>query len=192
MPRAKRIHYAGAFYHVMLRGNNYQDIFLCDNDRKCLCDIWQEALIKFKHCVHAFCLMSNHVHFLVQVDEVPLSKIIQNISVRYTYWFNKKSGRIGHLFQGRYKAILIESDEYVLEVCRYIHLNPVRAGMVIRPDEYFWSSHNDYLGEKRFSWISTDWFLQLFSDDPAIARERYKDFMTQTKDCPAKLCFRQK
>ena len=106
MARKPRIHYPGAVYHVMLRGNGGQDIFFCHSDRVCLYSLLQEGIAKYKYRVHAFCLMTNHLHLLIQIAEIPLSKIIQNISFRYTRYINKTQKKTGHLFQGRYKAIL--------------------------------------------------------------------------------------
>jgi len=123
----------------MLRSNAGQAIFYNDEDRYHLYLLLQEGMSRYGHRIHGFCLMSNHVHLAVQVGEEPLSKIMQNLSFRYTRWVNRKQKRIGHLFQGRYKAILVEQDSYLLELVRYIHLNPVRAKMVRQPSAYSWS-----------------------------------------------------
>lgn len=100
--------------------------------------------------------MKNHVHLAIRVREIPLYKIIQNLSFRYTRYINKKKSQIGHLFQGRYKAILIDVDSYLLELVRYLHLNPVRAKLVTNPADYNWSGHNSYIGKKRESRITVD------------------------------------
>jgi REP element-mobilizing transposase RayT len=107
--------------------------------------------------------MTNHIHLAVQVDDISLSKIIQNLSFRYTRWINKCRKRIGHLFQGRYKAILVDADSYLLELVRYIHLNSCRAGIVNDPKDYPWSGHRTYLGEEQLPWLTTDWILSQFS-----------------------------
>ncbi|HYF97629.1 MAG TPA: transposase [Coxiellaceae bacterium] len=177
MPRALRIHYENACYHVILRGNNYEDIFLSDNDQLLFCALLEKAIQKFNFKIHLFCLMTNHVHLLIQVSETPLSKIMQNISMRYTYWLNKKLARVGHVFQGRYKAILVEKDEYLLELCRYIHFNPVKAAITTRAEDYHWSSHNDYLGKRHFPWLTTIWILNYFHENSLIAEREYKIFM---------------
>ena len=140
MARRARIHYPGAVYHVMLRGNGGQDIFVDDSDRIRFYDLLEEGVRRFDVRIAALCLMSNHVHLVVQVAEVPLSRLIQNVSFRYTRYRNAKERRTGHLFQGRYRAILIDAEAYLLELVRYIHLNPVRAGLVKDPEDYRWSS----------------------------------------------------
>ena len=127
MVRKTRIHYFGAVYHVILRGNGGQDIFYSQEDRYRLYLLLQEGIERFGHRIHAFCLMTNHLHIVVQVGDIALSKIFQNVSFRYTRYINKKQNRIGHLFQGRYKALLIDADTYLLELVRYIHNNPLRG-----------------------------------------------------------------
>jgi REP element-mobilizing transposase RayT len=163
MARRGRIHYSGAVYHVMVRGNGGQDIFFDESDRIRFCDLLEEGVKRFQVRIPALCLMSNHVHLVVQVDEIPLSRLIQNVSFRYTRYRNAKERRTGHLFQGRYKAIVIDVERYLLELVRYIHLNPVRAGIVGRPEEYRWSSHRAYLGKEDWPWLSTDWILSRYS-----------------------------
>lgn len=142
MARKPRIHYPGAFYHVMLRGNDGQVIFFDDSDRCRFYLLIQEGISRFRYRVHAFCCMGNHIHLTIQVSEIPLSRIIQNLSFRYTRWINRKYGRIGHLFQGRYKAILVDADIYLAQLVRYIHLNPVRGRLVMNPEDFSWSGHN--------------------------------------------------
>jgi len=141
MTRKSRIHYPGAVYHVILRGNGGEDIFFARQDRTRFYLLLQEGVERYGHRIHAFCCMTNHVHLAIQVAEISLAKIIQNVSFRYTRHINKRKKRIGHLFQGRYKALLIDAETYLLELVRYIHLNPVRAGIVHKPDEYPWSGH---------------------------------------------------
>jgi REP element-mobilizing transposase RayT len=179
MARKPRIHFPGAVYHVMLRGNGGQDIFFCPSDRACLYSLLQEGIEKYKYRVHAFCLMANHLHILIQIAEIPLSKIIQNISFRYTRYINKTQKKTGHLFQGRYKAILIDADSYLLQVVRYIHNNPLRAKIVHTAEEYPWSSHHAYLGRTVIPWLYTDWVLGQFSNDVAKARQLYAEFVAQ-------------
>jgi putative transposase len=175
--RKPRIHYPGAVYHVILRGNAGQDIFFADEDRYRFYRFLQEGRVKFGHRIHAFCLMTNHVHLALQVGEIPLSRIIQNLSQRYTMWVNWREDRKGHLFQGRYKAILLDADRYLLELIRYIHLNPVRAGAVKQPKDYRWSSHRVYLREENLPWLTTDWVLNQFSNGSGTARQSYQQFV---------------
>jgi len=179
MARKPRIHFPGAVYHVMLRGNGGQDIFFCPSDRIRLYGLLQEGIEKYKHRVHAFCLMANHLHLLIQIAEIPLSKIIQNISFRYTRYSNKTQKKTGHLFQGRYKAILIDADSYLLQLVRYIHNNPLRAKIVHTSEDYPWSSHHAYLGRTVIPWLYADWVLGQFSNDVAKARQLYAEFFAQ-------------
>ncbi len=177
MARKPRVHVVGGLYHVMLRGNRGEDIFFSDEDRYHLYLLIQEGIERYGYRIHAFCLMDNHLHLAVQVAEVSLSKIAQNLSFRYTRWVNKAQSRVGHLFQGRYKAILVDANTYLLELVRYIHLNPVRARMVSEPGAYAWSGHRAYLGQERVPWLTTDWVLGQFSKRRSSARERYRRFV---------------
>jgi len=177
MARKPRLHVPGGFYHVMLRGNAGQDIFFSDGDRAVFCLLVQEGIERFGHRVHGFCLMSNHVHLLIQVADVPLSRVMQNLSFRYTRWINRQRGQVGHLFQGRYKAVLVDADAYLLELVRYIHLNPVRAGLVADPVAYPWSGHRAYLGLEEIPWLHTEWVLGQFARRLATCRKRYAAFV---------------
>lgn len=181
MARKPRVHYPGALYHVMLRGNGGQDIFFEDADRYRFYLLLQEGTARYGHRIHAFCLMSNHVHLAIQVADVSLSRIMQNIGFRYTRWINWRRGGSGHLFQGRFKAVLVDADSYLLELTRYIHLNPVRAGIVQSPENYPWSGHRAYLGHDAIPWLTTDWVLSQFVADPAQARGAFRDFVEEGK-----------
>lgn len=182
MARKPRLHYPGACYHVILRGNGGQDIFFHKQDRSKFFFLLQEGIEKYKHRIHAYCLMTNHVHLAVQVGDIPLSRIIQNVSFRYTRYINRRRNQVGHLFQGRYKAILIDADSFLLELVRYIHNNPVRAGMVKLPEKYLWSSHTAYLGKGSVPWLTTDWILSRFATEERHARELYRDFVLAGRD----------
>ncbi len=177
MARKPRIHFPGACYHVMVRGNAGQDLFLDDFDRLRFLSLLDKGVARFRHLIHAYCLMTNHVHLLVQVADIPLSRIIQNVSFRYTRFVNSTRKRAGHLFQGRYKAVLVDGDTYLLELVRYIHTNPLRAGLVDRLDGYPWSSHSVYLGETTLSWLTTDWVLAHFAGQQKRAVALYRDFL---------------
>ena len=122
MARKPRLHVPGGVYHVMLRGNGGQDIFFDAEDRSHLYLLIQQGVERYRHRIHGFCCMPNHLHLVIQVKEAPLSQIMQNLAFRYTRWINTKHTRSGHVFQGRYKAILVEADRYLLELVRYIHL----------------------------------------------------------------------
>lgn len=163
-------------HHVILRGNAGAPIFFSDQDRYRLYMILQYAVERFGCQIHAFCLMRNHIHLIVQTTDIPLSRIMQNVSLRFTKWINYTQSRTGHLFQGRYKALLIDADAYLLELVRYIHLNPVRAGIVASADEYQWSGHNAYLGKELLPWFATDYVLSMLSPDTEQARKTYDSF----------------
>ena len=115
MARKPRIHAPSAIYHVLLRGNARQEIFADDKDRYCFYDIFQQSCERYRHRIHAFCLMSNHVHLEIQVAEIALSRIMQNISQRYSQWYNWRHSKFGHVFQGKYKAVMVDADSYLLE-----------------------------------------------------------------------------
>ena len=179
MARKARIHVPGGLYHVMLRGNAGEDIFFSKEDRYHFYLLLQEGISRFGYRVHGFCLMRNHIHLVLQVGKVPLSKILQNLSFRYTRWFNQKKKRIGHLFQGRYKALLVDADQYLLQLIRYIHLNPVRAKIVKRPEEYPWSGHKAYLGRQKLPWLSTEWVLGQLGKRKLKAVEKYQEYVRE-------------
>jgi len=182
MARKPRVHYPAALYHVILRGNGGQEIFFGQEDRFRFYLLLQEGIERYGHQVHAFCLMTNHVHLAIQVGEVRLPRIIQNLAFRYTRWVNWRGKRTGHLFQGRYKAVLIDADSYLLELTRYIHLNPVRSGMVRRPEDYPWSGHRAYLGMETIPWLTTDWVLSMFSNKGDRARRAYRGFVEEGRE----------
>ena len=179
MPRRPRVHVAGAFYHVTLRGNHQQAIFRNAADRTTLNAIVAEQLGKSGARLHAYCWMTNHLHLLVQVSDIPLGRPMQRISARYARWFQSTLPTTGHLFERRYHALLVDADSYLLEAVRYIHLNPVRAELVRYPNEYRWSSHGVYLGDREEPWVTTDFVLGMLSPTLARARSVYRDFVLQ-------------
>ena len=177
MARKPRIHLSGGFYHVILRGNAGQSVFPTAVDRYRFFLLLQEGTCRFDYRVHAFCFMTNHIHLVLQPGEITLSRSMQNLSFRYTRWVNWREKRTGHLFQGRYKAVLVDGDSYLLELIRYLHLNPVRANMVLSPEEYPWSSHRAYLGKELFPWLTMDMVLEQFSKSSGKARIAYEAFV---------------
>jgi REP element-mobilizing transposase RayT len=179
MPRKPRIHLPGGFYHVMLRGNGGQEVFLDPQDGRLFLGILGEAAGRFGMRVHAWCLMPNHMHLLLQVGAEPLARAMQRITQRYTGIINKREQRTGHLFQGRYKAVLVDADSYLLELARYIHLNPVRAGLAKTPDAWRWSSHRAFLGLEETSILTTDDLLGRFAGQRGTAIERYRAFIAE-------------
>lgn len=177
MARQPRLHVPGGLYHVILRGNARQDVFFTAGDRKYFYELLTEGVLRFGYRVHAFCLMSNHLHLALQAGESPLSAGMQNLSFRYTRYLNTRLNRVGHVFQGRFKAYLVDQDRYGLELVRYLHLNPVRAGMVKSPGAYAFSSHRAYLGREALPWLTTDWVLGQFSSRAGMARARFAAFV---------------
>ncbi len=178
MARPIRIIYPGAYYHVTSRGNERRDVFKSRRDREKFLSYIQSATERYSAVIHAYCLMSNHYHMLLETPEGNLSEIMHHINGAYTTYFNVKRKRSGHLFQGRYKAILVEADEYATELSRYIHLNPVRAGIVSRPEEFEWSSYRGYINQGAApSWLKTDFILGYFVTGTADARKHYQSFV---------------
>lgn len=178
MARKPRIEFEGAFYHVITRGNQRQRVFKDRDDYERYLKILGNYKIQYDYVLYAYVLMSNHIHLLIETKEKPLSKILQGINQSYTIYFNKRYGMVGHLFQGRYKAILCEKDAYLLSLVKYIHLNPIRAKVVKSFEEYPWSSHRCYVGGVRNERIvDTEQVLKMFSEDRGRARRLYRDYM---------------
>lgn len=161
MPRKNRSHYYEAMYHVMLRGNYRQSIFNDDEDRLYFYSLLENTIEKFNFKVHVFCLMTNHVHFVIEIKYVPLWKIVQSFASSYAGYSNRKYNRSGHLFQGRYKAKLIQDEKYLLTLCYYIHINPVQAKMVNHINTYAWSSHMSYLGRNHIPWLTINYVNEI-------------------------------
>lgn len=178
MARPLRISFPGAFYHVTARGNEQKDIFKSRRDREKFLEYLASATERYGALIHVYCLMSNHYHLLLETPAGNLSQIMRHINGAYTTYFNVKRKRSGHLFQGRYKAILVEVDEYAAELSRYMHLNPVRVGMATKPDEYTWSSYRSYIGEENDpQWLYRDFILGCFGKNTATAMKKYRTFV---------------
>lgn len=180
MPRKPRIEFEGAFYHVIARGNQRQNIFNDESDCQKYLQLLNIYKKRYNYSLYAYVLMSNHVHLLLETKDVPLSKILQGIHQTYTMHFNRKNKTVGHLFQGRYKAILCDRDAYLLALLKYIHYNPVRTGIVTTPDKYLWSSHHAYSGKtKPNGLVDTGQVLSMFSEDKPLGRKLYHEFMNE-------------
>lgn len=146
MARPLRLEFEDALYHITARGDRREPIFDDDADRSALLSIVERAVVRFDAVVYAYCLMRNHYHFVVQTRQPNLSRLMRHINGVYTQSYNRRHAKVGHLFQGRFKAVLVDQDTYFLEVCRYVDLNPVRAGMVKRPADWKWSSYRAHVG----------------------------------------------
>jgi len=177
LARQLRIEYPGALYHVTSRGNEKKDIFRSIKDREKFLSYLSLAWERHGAVFHAYCLMSNHFHLMVETPLGNLSWIMKHINGSYTTYFNVKHKRVGHLLQGRYKAVLVQADTYAAELSRYIHLNPVRAKMVPSPEEYQWSSCRRYLEGTEPSWLSTSLVLGYFGTEFENRRRNYRDYL---------------
>ncbi len=177
MPRKPRIHVPGAFHHVTLRGNHQQEIFFCDAHRRWLDSIVAETLARCGARVHAYCWMSNHIHLLLQAGDVPLGRVMLRIASQYARRVQSHLTTSGHLFERRYHAVLVDADEYLLTLLRYIHANPVAARMVASLDAYPWSSHHAYASGVDHPWVTTHVALGLLHRDADHARTLYQRLM---------------
>jgi putative transposase len=177
MPRAHRRLIAGGIYHVTNRGNRKQPIFLSDADRRLFLDIGKRISGRHRWSVHGYCLMQNHYHLVVQTPNADLSAGMQAINGEYAQWFNRDHGFVGHVFQGRFKAILVESDWHLLELARYLAMNPVRAGLCFSPSQWPWSSFGEVVGDSALSLVQSSKVLRFFGEDPERARQAFREFV---------------
>ena len=177
MPRKLRIHVPDGFYHVTLRGNHQREIFVHDRDRKLLSIIVARALEKYDTKLHAYCWMTNHLHFLLQAGEAPLGSPMRQIAAEFARAMQKKLETTGHFFERRYHAKFVDSDSYLLWLMRYIHLNPVQAGMVRSVEQHPWTSHHVYVGGRKEPWVVTDFVLSMFGSTREAAVRAYAKFV---------------
>jgi len=184
MPRKPRIYQPNGFYHVILRGNNRKPIFFEEKDR----DRWEawlaRALVRYDAMLHCYCWMTNHVHLLIQIGEQPLSRIVQYAAAQYARSTNRRYNRSGHLFERRHRALLVTDDSYLLGLVRYIHRNPVEAGLAATVNDYRWSSHRSYMGAQKQDWLTIDRILAMFGRTGRQACRRYAAFMQEEEDDP--------
>jgi REP element-mobilizing transposase RayT len=180
MARPLRIEFPGAVYHVTSRGNARQAIFIDDEDRGGFLDVLSMVVERFNWLCHAYCLMESHYHLLIETPNGNLSKGMRELNGVYTQGFNQRYRRVGHLFQGRYKAIIVEKDDHLLSLCRYVVLNPERAGIIKRPEQWRWSSYRATVGlAKKPSFLTVDWVLSQFGGQRRVAVEKYKRFVME-------------
>jgi putative transposase len=180
MSRPIRIEFPDALYHVTARGDRREDIFEDDADRQMFLSTLEQVITQFNWLCYAWCLMDNHYHLMIQTPDGNLSKGMRQLNGVYTQASNRRHKRVGHLFQGRFKAILVDSDAYLLELTRYVVLNPVRAGMVKKPDDWSWSSYRANVGlEPAAPWLEVDGLLAQFGKRRSLAQQRYAQFVSE-------------
>lgn len=177
MARKPRIEIAGGLYHIIARGNNRKRIFRSRNDYLKFLGLLERQKAKQPFFLYAYCLMPNHVHLLAEMREDPISRVMQGLLTAYSRYHNRKYRKVGHLFQGRYKAILCQEDRYLAELVRYIHLNPVRAKMVARPEDYEYSGHRAYLGVDTSGLVDVEPVLRHFGANRRRAVNVYSQFV---------------
>lgn len=186
MTRPLRIELSGGVYHVTSRGDGREDIYLNDADRETWLEVLGEVCSRYNWICHAWCQMSNHYHILIETPEANLAKGMRQLNGVYTQRFNRNHERVGHVYQGRYKAIMVERDSYLLELARYIVLNPLRAKMVKRLESWPWSSYLSTCGQAASpDWLQTDWILAQFGLRRASAIQKYVTFIHEGVRLPS-------
>jgi putative transposase len=178
MTRPLRLEFPGALYHVTSRGDRKGKIFLDDSDRHAWLEMLATVCTRFNFVIHAYCQMTNHYHLVVETIDGDLSRGLRQLNGAYSQLFNRRHRLVGHVFQGRYKAILVQKESYLLELARYVVLNPVRAGIVLGPLDWPWSSHRHMMRQTdKPNWLETDWLLHHFGQDLTRAPAAYADFV---------------
>ena len=182
MARPLRLQFAGAVYHVMARGHERSAIFRDAEDRSKFLALLSQIATDEKWIVHAYCLLGNHFHILVETPEGALARGMRDLNGRYAQWFNWRHDRRGHVFEGRYRSVVVEKQTHLMELHRYIVLNPVRSRLAERPSEWRWSSYRATAGsEKAPEWLETDWTLSQFGGRRSSAREAFQRFVAAGK-----------
>lgn len=179
MSRPLRVEYSGALHHVTARGNERRAIFRDDVDREAYLELLARYRNRFGFRVHAYCLMTNHVHLAIETSAIPLSRVMLALHGSYSQAFNRRHGRVGHLFQGRYKAFLVQKDRYLLALVRYIHENPVKARIVKTPEQFLWSSDRAYRTSRCPDWLETDFVLAMLAPRRGEATKAYEALMAR-------------
>lgn len=180
MARPLRIEYAGAVYHVTSRGNARKKLFADNQDREIFIAALSSVVKRYNWLCHAYCLMDNHYHLMIETPDANLSIGMRQLNGVYTQKYNRRHKRPGHVFQGRFKAILVDKENYLLEICRYVVLNPVRARMVETPEQWTWSSYRATAGfVTKADYLATDWVIGMFSEKRNTAQKRYRRFIAE-------------
>ncbi|MGH9456820.1 MAG: transposase [Thermoanaerobaculia bacterium] len=185
MARPLRLDHPGALWHLTSRGNEKRMIFMDDEDRMMFLSLLATTVMRFRWLLHEFVLMGNHYHLVAEMVEANVSRGMQWLNGQYARYFNRRYGRCGHLFQGRFKGKLVDSDEYLLEVCRYVVLNPVRAGLVGSAGEWAWSSYRAKAGlEEAPAWLVVEPTLARFGRERKQAQKTWQEFVTTREPVP--------
>lgn len=188
MTRPLRLEFAGAIYHITVRGDRREDIFFRDEDRTDFLNILSQVCSRFNWVIHAYCLMTNHYHLLVETVDGNLSRGMRQLNGVYTQLINRNHNLVGHLFQGRYKAFLVQKEAYLLELSRYVVLNPVRANMVTDPVEWPWSNYRTVIAEEpEKEWFDSGWLLSQFGSERQAAITAYRQFVLSGLSKPSPL-----
>ncbi|KPK14843.1 MAG: addiction module toxin RelE [Betaproteobacteria bacterium SG8_41] len=186
MVRPLRLEFPGAVYHVTARGNARAEIFKDDADRDAFLSVLERCIARFGWLLHAYCLMDNHYHLMIETRAANLSAGMRQLNGVYTQRFNRRHRRVGHVFQGRFKAIIVDRDSYLLDLSRYVVLNPVRARVVHGPKDYRWSSYRATAGLSAApQYLTCDWILSQFGTSRALAQEHYRAFVAEGMKAPS-------
>lgn len=177
MARQLRIEYEGAIYHITARGNERKKIFFTERDYQRFKEYLVIAQERFGCDLHAYVCMGNHYHLILETPEKNLSRVMHYLNSSYTTYINVKRKRNGHLLQGRFKSIVVDKDSYLLELSRYLHLNPVRAGMVERPEDYLYSSYKAYIDQRQTDCVKTGMILEMMATTTRVATQKYRDYV---------------
>lgn len=185
MVRPLRLEFSGAVYHITSRGDRKEDIYSDDEDRTIFLELFGDVCCRYNWIGYAYCLMTNHYHLVIETPDANLSSGMRQLNGVYTQRFNRRHKRVGHVFQGRFHAVLVQKGSHLLEITRYVVLNPVRAGMVSAASLWPWSSHCTILGQSRaLSWLHTDWILAQFAVTRQEAVTQYTCFINAGLDAP--------
>jgi REP element-mobilizing transposase RayT len=179
MGRCRRICFPGAFYHCINRGNRREQIYRDNSDYQQMLEGLANISSRYKVRIHSYCLMPNHFHLLVEQQDLSVSLAMRSLTTCYARYFNRKYHKVGHVFQGRFRGILCDKQSYLLELVRYIHLNPVRARLIQLPQEWEWSSLSAYLGKSKNEWLYQKDVMEIFGRQP---RHRLQEFLAQAPD----------
>ena len=188
MSRPLRLEFAGALYHLTSRGDRREPIYLADEDREDWLTLLAQVCERFNWLVHAYCQMTNHYHLLVETVDGNLARGMRRLNGEYTQRFNRRHGVVGHLFQGRYKALLVQNEAYFLELSRYVVLNPLRAGMADSLNVWPWSRYPCMMGQQACPvWLDSDWLLSQFGKNRTQAQQNYVAFVLAGRGVPSPL-----